>query len=465
MDDPTAEDCGGAALPELPGPDYAALDDEALRERLAGLAANLNVAHYHLLRLIGELQRRGAWFEPGILSCAHWLSWRCGIALNAAREKVRVAEALAYLPLVAERFAAGEFSYSKVRAITRVATPENEATLVNIARYATAAQLEVAVRAYRRVRRQEENALAMQGFAQRYLQWQWDEDGMLSLRARLPAEDGAVFLQALHAAAEAVPLEAIQAEQQELQAAAPLAAPAAPGALRDAEALVRMAESSLAQGVQPGTQAERFQVMVHVDAEALARQGEGERCGLEPGPAIAAENARRIACDASRVDVLEVDGQPLAIGRRARTIPAAIRRALKARDGGCRFPGCTNDRRVDAHHIEHWADGGETRLDNLVLLCRRHHRLLHEGGFNVELRDDGRPLFFDSQGRLIPAVPQAEPTTAPEALAAQLGAGDVSAETMRQVAVGERMHLPSVIDVLVQADYGLGSGSERGPPG
>jgi hypothetical protein len=147
--------------------------------------------------------------------------------------------------------------------------------------------------------------------------------------------------------------------------------------------------------------ADRHQVVVHVDAETLRDQAPG-RCHIEHGPALPVETVRRLTCDASLVRITEdEDGEPLDVGRKTRTIPPAIRRALRSRDAGCCFPGCTYQRYLDAHHIEHWADGGQTKLKNLVTLCRTHHRLVHEGGIRVEalqgggfrfLRPDGRPF-------------------------------------------------------------------------
>jgi hypothetical protein len=163
---------------------------------------------------------------------------------------------------------------------------------------------------------------------------------------------------------------------------------------RRVEALATLAESFLATGPKDLSGADRQQIVVHVDAETLKHSHAG-RCELEHGPAIAAETARRLACDASVTRVLENErGEPLAVGRRTRTIPPAIRRALKARDQGCRFPGCSFKRYVDGHHVQHWAQGGETRLANLVTLCRFHHRLVHEGQVVVPTLDDGAFRFI-----------------------------------------------------------------------
>jgi hypothetical protein len=152
-------------------------------------------------------------------------------------------------------------------------------------------------------------------------------------------------------------------------------------------------------------------VVVHVDSDALARD-RGERCEVD-GVAIAPETARRLACDAAVVPILEAEGSTLSVGRKRRTIPPGLRRALEARDGGCRFPGCESRHYIDAHHVTHWARGGETRLDNLVLLCRRHHRLVHEGGFSVAPGPHGEVRFRTPCGlevEPVPSLPRANPS-------------------------------------------------------
>jgi hypothetical protein len=176
-----------------------------------------------------------------------------------------------------------------------------------------------------------------------------------------------------------------------------------------------MAETTLALGAAPAAGGERQQVVVHVDLETLAADEPG-RCELGDGTAIAPETARRIACDAALVKLAEGRHGALDVGRRTRAIPPAIRRALNARDHGCRFPGCTNTRFVDAHHIHHWARGGRTCVDNLVLLCRHHHRLVHEGGFTLSRRPDGRLTFRRPDGRRLKDVCSA-PAGATDALA------------------------------------------------
>ena len=244
----------------------------------------------------------------------------------------------------------------------------------------------------------------------RFLSLQWDEDGSLILRGRLAPEDGALLVKAV---------EAAQGEIEERERARQVCAqggsaePEPPSEPREApranraDALIELAERSLSGGASsPRPAPERNQVVIHAEAAALAGEGEQAGCGIEEGPPICAESARRIACDAALLPILHGPKGELDVGRRSRTVPAALRRALQQRDEGrCRFPGCENRRWVDAHHIVHWARGGETKLDNLVLLCGHHHRLVHEGGFGVSRGGDGSLRFRRPDGRVIPPLP------------------------------------------------------------
>jgi hypothetical protein len=360
---------------------------EIVRE-LSELAAHLEAATYRLLLLIGELDRRGVVGASGARSMAHWLNWRIGLSMRTAREHVRVARMLGATPLVSRAFERGEISYSKVRAISRVVTPENESYLLNIARSGTAHHLDRLVGLYRSrggVARETEEAF--ERYRSRTVECRREDDGSVVIEARLPADLAAVVLRAL-AVAEA----AAQAERR---------GPAEPLGTRRADALVNVAESFLAHGSAERLGGERHDVYVHVDLAALTG-GEGGRCDVEGEHGIAAETARRLACDGARVAVVENRrGEVLDVGRRTRSIPTAIERALRLRDDGCRFPGCTCRHWVDAHHVHHWADGGETKLSNLILLCRQHHTLIHEGGFAVEATDHGF-VFADSRGRILP---------------------------------------------------------------
>jgi hypothetical protein len=335
-----------------------ALTLDELEAELATLASHLYAGTCRWLELVAEVDRRGAWAEDGSGSCAEWLAWRCALTPRAAREQVRVARRLPGLPLIHTAFSRGELSYAKVRALTRVATPESEAELLELARALTAAQLERTVRAYRRV--STKDARELQEAA--HLSVFWNDDGSLEIHGRLAPEDGALLLRALDATRDSL-----------WNRARGSAEPRPARQASNAEALVAVAEAALASPDGNRPAGERYQVVVHADEAALAHDGEGG-CELDDGSALAAETARRLACDASVVRN----------GRKTRAIPPALRRALRARDRGCRFPGCENRRFLDAHHIHHWARGGPTTPDNLVLLCRRHHRLVHEGGYHVD---------------------------------------------------------------------------------
>jgi len=427
-------------------PDPQRLSNESLQDRITELAACITIATAQLLALVAELDRREAWGDWGVKSCAHWLNWKCGIGIGAAREKVRVARALETLPAIRAAFAAGEVSYSKVRAMTRVATVETEDTLLMIARHGTASHVEGLVRNYRRVLRNEAVTQANDVHAARELCWYWDEDGSLVIKARLPAESGALVLKALAAAEDEITAAAC-AEN----VSAETCSEERPGVARRADALADIAGQYLSNENTPLRQAERYQVIVHVDNESLADPGDSGRCAIADGPALCPETARRIACDASVVALRSAgDGSPLNIGRRSRTVPPAIRRALAHRDHGCRFPGCTNARHVDAHHIRHWRDGGETSVRNLVSLCRHHHRLVHEGGFRVSRGDDGRVQFFTPNDVLIPAVPVATPAADDIATMARTLVPDVSAETLVPVWHGERMDMGLAVEGLIR---------------
>ena len=379
-----------------------AIDDlERLGDEIAELSAHLNAASARFLALIGEFDERRGWGNgSGFSSCAHWLTWRVGLAPVAAREHVRVARALGSLPSIAGAFASGEISYSKVRALTRIARPETEERLLKVARVGTASHVERIVRGWRKVDRIAEARDTARKHSSRSLRVYRDDDGMVVVRGRLTPEMGAVVMKALDAARETLyrqPLETRvetdppTAEQQE------------------ADALVLLAESALHQGLDPGTAGERYQVVVHVDVPLLADPDAPGQSALEDGDHVPAGTSHRLACDASRVVMQHAaDGRVMEVAARTRTIPPALRRALHHRDPGCRFPGCAV-RFGQGHHIRHWAEGGPTTLSNLALLCRRHHRAVHEDGYTVERKADGELEFRRPDGRVLPDVPAPPP--------------------------------------------------------
>ena len=427
---------------------------ERLGDEIAELSAHLDAATARLLALIREFDARGGW-NTGFPSCAEWLGWRVGLDKGAARERVRVARALGTLPRLSEALARGQLSYSKVRALTRVATPETEARLLAVGRAGTAEHVERIVQGWRQVDRRAEARKAARHHEGRGLQVYEDEDGMVVVRGRLTPEAGALLRRALEAGREVL---YPKARRETSAGTAEPGEPAEPVekrptvAQQQADALALVAESALHHALDPGAPGERYHVVVHVDAAVLADPDQPGQSALEDGAHVPAGTSRRLACDASRVVVRhDQGGRVVEIGARTRTIPPALRRALLHRDRTCRFPGC-GVRVVQAHHLHHWAQGGPTKLSNLTLLCRRHHRAVHEEGFHVARGPDGTLQFRRPDGRPLPEVP-------PPAV----GLGD-SEETLRERHdaeglridartahpdwLGERLELGWAIDVL-----------------
>ena len=422
---------------------FAHLTLDRLDQEIAELAAHIAAATCRWLELIAEIDSREGYTHWGFGSCSAWLSWRCSLAPTAARDHVRVARRIAELPRTKELFAEGALTFSKVRALTRVATPENEDELLVMARHMTAAQLERTVRLYRGVLRTQATPPADE--PRSYLSCTWNDEGELEVRGRLPADEGAVVVKALECARDHL----LEQEGPELEAPP-----------SNADALGLMADALLANGPHEGAAGERYQVLIHVDEAALRDDADEARCELDGSAVVAPETVRRIACDTALVSIIERDGRPLSVGRRTRSIPPAMRRALNSRDGGCRFPGCAQHRFVDAHHIEHWAHGGETKLSNLVQLCRRHHRLLHEGGFSVERCGNGL-RFRRPNGDTLPAVPRARRGDHATVVTQNRRRGvRPNGDSCFPLSAGEHFDYGMAIDALIQSD-GLW---ERPPP-
>lgn len=433
--------------------DLQSIPTEQLEREIGELAAHINAATCRWLLLVAELDRRETWRDWGCKSCADWLSYRCAVAPGAAREQLRVARKLSELPAVCEEFSEGRLSYSKVRAISRVASPECEQELLEMARHATAAQLERLARTYRGVLATQTDRLK-DTHRSRYVTWEWDDDGSLLFRGRLPAEDGALLVRSLEAARDELHVSAATCDEEtdDVSAETSMGDIADRKAPTNADALVSIAESALASGSAQRPAGERYQVVVHVDAELLDSDEATGECAVEDGPAVAPETARRLSCDASLVRIVERDGRPLSVGRRTRAIPPALGRALRSRDRCCQFPGCTQRRFVDAHHIHHWARGGKTDLSNLMLLCRHHHRLLHEGGYTVEGRP-GRAVFKRPDGRAIPRVPRASRGDCAEVRANR---PRVNAEAAVALSAGQPLELGNAVERLLDSEGLLG---------
>jgi hypothetical protein len=450
-------------------------DDElfTLGERCAEAYMKSDALQYQAMRLLAEFHRREGWRDTGFSSTAEWLAWRIGIRGGAARERLRTALALEELPQISEAMEGGALSFTKVRALTRVATPENESTLLELAQAGSAANLERLVRGWKALdRRSELTAEQMRHRTRRFSAFV-DVDGMVVVRGRLDPEVGAVLMRAVEAATDALfrkedrnattptlvderhtELEERTPEQRRADAMGLIAeralaagfgtASGGAGSEEDAgsgagggassgsdlgaeagdvgEAPFLAESTSRAPRAAPisGSRAERYQVMLHAEEATLREFTEPGQSELEDGTRVSAETSRRISCDCGVVAIGHgPDGQVMSAGRRSRTVPPALRRALEARDRGCRFPGC-GLRFTEAHHIVHWADGGETSLRNTVLLCRTHHRAVHEGRVQVCMDVGGQVAFFTPRGRVLFDAPKTrfldrlEPAEGPE---------------------------------------------------
>lgn len=512
-----------------PEPDGATPEDfERVTGEVAELSARVAAVKFRLLERVRELdglfERFGG--STGARSTAHWLAWRTGLDPTTARERVRVARALGDLPRIGEAMRQGRLSYSKVRALTRIARPETQEKLLDFALRSTGSQLEQLARAWRRVDRLEEAEAERMRHESRHLTLRVEKHGGVRVTGLLDPEVGALLKKALEIASQklletAEPGEDASAEAgasgEGASAEAKGAAdgsrsrrriPADPSlkegaAQRRADAVAVVAQAALQAGLRIGEEGDgaasaeagadvsddasaeapvasaasasaeassgarsrdvartdRYQVVLHVDLDALqadggargaseageaeagARAGDGARSSLPrlpargPGPGwvpgtailegvgrISPETARRISCDSGLVAMshggggcegcggegVGAMGEPLNVGRKTRTVPPALRRALEERDRCCRFPGCEL-RHCQSHHVVHWVDGGKTKLENMILLCPAHHWAVHEGGFSIELERDGTARFRDPGGWLILEAPEMPP--------------------------------------------------------
>ena len=399
----------GSPLPEL------------ARAITAG-AVRLAAATAAWLRLVGEFDERGGWHGVGINSCAHWLAWQCAMSPVTARDHVRVARALRGLPRITAAFDAGRLSYAKVRALTRIATPECEEVLIEFALSATASQTERFCRAWRRVDDNDGTPEHDDRQVGQSFRFWTDDEGYLNLKVRMPAEAGAALMASVDSLAER---EARRERAQNKRAQAAHRAVRAAGgqvdravadrceedaavglareriAARRIAALAALAEARVDMDRRPGDPPRR-EVVVHVDVDVLADDTAAGRAHVEGGPAITGAQARRMLCEATVVVMLEQGREPLAVGRRKRRATKAQRRALLRRDGGCARPGCPETRieRLHVHHMRHWLFGGRTDLPDLVLLCDADHGLVHDHDL-VMSRKNGRLVVLTPDGQHI----------------------------------------------------------------
>ena len=387
----------GNAIPVPDAPAVVPL--ERLEAQICELAGHLTAATCRFLMLLADFDARRGWASWEMASCASWLSWKCQMSSGAAREHVRVARALRNLPVIRGEFATARLSYAKVRALTRIATPDTEAGLAEIARPMTGNQLERFARAHRQVSHADDAAARIR----RRLTWRFEEDGSLAGTFRLPPLAGAVLLKALRAAAG--DLKHPHEEQAgDVSAETPAVSRPAPGI--------------------PGHPADPG------------------RCHTEDGPALSVSTAQILSCGAVLSWMRhDGDGAVLDLGRRRRRPNAALRRAARERDQcRCRFPGCES-RRIDLHHIQHWINGGRTSLENLVSLCKYHHLLVHDRGYLIAAGQSGF-AFFRPDGTGLPTSPD---LSSPDGTIQDSHDADITPDTIIPAWYGERLDLDYAI--------------------
>ncbi len=383
------------------------MSTEVLATAICRGAANMTAAEGEWLGLVAEFDRRRGWEPSGCRSCAAWLMWQTGLDRRTAHEKVRVAHALVAFPRLAMAMSRGWLPYAKVRAISRIANDDNVAELVSVAQSTTTSEVERIVAAYRRreplAADAEQRAHADRGLSMR------DEGATTVITIRVPTETGAVVLACIDRFVTNTrdpdgALVAIRA--------------------RRADAVVAMAEHAAACIDQTGDYDVRYQATVHLtpdifdndDVDAAGSEGCGMCCvapgeGLSHDPvAVPVATARRMLCDAVLVGYRsgDVHGDDIErIGDSQRVVSRRMKKALRLRDGCCRFPGCTRAGWVDAHHIRHWINGGPTVETNLVCLCRAHHRLVHESGWRITGNPNEQIVFHRPDGSTFVSDPTA----------------------------------------------------------
>lgn len=365
----------------------------SLLDRMDHMRALADGATASFLQMVAQFDEQGGWRADGATSMTGWLRARYGAAKKTALEWVRVAHALRRLPRIAESYREGRLSWDQVRPLTRFATPETDEGLAETAPPRSPASLTQEAQRRRKVEREE----SVRKHDRRHLETWRDDEAFLHLEGMFPPEQAAALENALRQRAEQVEVEEGLVD---------------PRGARLADAFVELATGG-------GEEAAPETLVVHADAEVLAgaEQNEDPRLAeTEGGDRLHDEAIRRIACDAKVEWVLESDGRPVGIGRQGRAVPPRILRLLRHRDRGrCRFPGCGRRSWLKAHHLWHWGKGGPTDLDNLVLLCHTHHRLVHEGGWRTTGDPNQELEFIRPNGRTL----RREPPPLPAEVGAQ----------------------------------------------
>ena len=364
--------------PDQPTNSKAMPSDEAtIQHRLKALSQDITSSHADLLELLVRYDDIEGWKNSGASHCAVWMNLELGISLQLGWEYLRVGRKLRLLPTTTALFRAGKLSWSKIRLIVNVADPDNEKTLCHAALDASVTTVKKLCNEYRWTQDdngESENERAMRQWDDRSLLWDELSTGSTRIQLILPPEIAQAFLSSVEHS-----LNQTDADNSDTKISQ-----------RRADAAILMAETSLQAAGRDIATADRYQVIVSMEAPEVV----SEETSHSPSPSkrptvkganyIAQETAKRIACDCSISTITKTDGEPIDIGRKSRLWPNGMTRAIKDRDQHCQFYGCTHTHNLQIHHIVHWANGGSTSVENGVCLCHYHHTLVHEGGYSIK---------------------------------------------------------------------------------
>jgi Domain of unknown function (DUF222) len=358
--------------------------DEHLVAAVDAVHATVCRGQRELLSLIGEVDHRKSWRDSGARDTAHWVSMRYGISRWKAHRWIAAAHALEGLPRLSDALVSGELGLDKVVELTRFASPGTETDLISWGKRVSCATVRHRGDLERRASIEEDLDAERSRFVS---WWYFDEGRRLGLEAELPAAQGAIVVRALERATVAIP--AMPDEKDGYYAPA-----------RRADALVAVCSARIARDADQ----DRATVVIHAQLDGIERGVGG--CEIDGGPVVRPQTVRRLLCNARVQSVLEDGaGNVLGLGRTSREPSAWMLRQVRYRDRECRFPGCGARRFTQAHHGVWWRHGGRTDLDNLLLICSFHHRVVHEHGWSVKRDPDGTVRWFLPGGALYRAGP------------------------------------------------------------
>jgi hypothetical protein len=371
----------GLAVEEFNSDDVEQMGDAELADELAIMRSGIDRLEAQFSRRLVRFEAVKGYETAGAANLISWLRWKCRMGTSSAARRLHMARQLIELPQTESAWRRGDISTGHAAVIGRTvdelgadAARTVEPALLEAAEHAHPGHVWLVGQQVRHtIDRDGALVAASAAYARRRLNLTTTMDGALELVGLLDGEGGALLRTAIDALTRPLPGDDRVASQ------------------RRADALVELARRQLDGGSLPASGGQRPHLTVTIPWDALRGSGNSPPAELEWAGPIVDEAALRLSCDGVRTTVtLDEDGMPVGVGRATRTIPPSMRRALVVRDRGCRFPGCDRPPPwTDAHHIVHWGQGGRTELSNLVMLCRPHHRLVHEDGWSLELTGDG----------------------------------------------------------------------------